>query len=289
MHRDMTDADQFARNADEAWRPSWKFRMRNIARRQALRWADQWHHPDEPRFVRCLYSHAIFPEHQDRWRTIVRSLKRTGEFIDTPTLIEILASGREPDGRLFHLSFDDGFANVFEQGGPILADEQVPYTVFIATDLIGADLETMEAYNRNALKYGKPVRPMTWDQVRACAAAGGEIGCHTRSHARLSAISGDSARLADEVGEAKRIIERETGAPCTSFAWPYGQSSDVDSTAIQVIRAFGFEICFSAERGRVVPGSTDRWHVPRHQMELHWPVWENLLWSRGYREDRKRG
>ncbi len=195
MHRDMTDADQFARNADEAWRPSWKFRMRNIARRQALRWADQWHHPDQPRFVRCLYSHAIFPEHQDRWRTIVRSLKQTGEFIDTPTLIEILASGREPDGRLFHLSFDDGFANVFEQGGPILADEQVPYTVFIATDLIGADLETMEAYNRNALKYGKPVRPMTWDQVRACAAAGGEIGCHTRSHARLSAISGDLGSL----------------------------------------------------------------------------------------------
>jgi peptidoglycan/xylan/chitin deacetylase (PgdA/CDA1 family) len=287
MHRDRGDEGQFARTASEAWRPSWKFRMRNLARRQALRWADQWHRPEEQKFVRCLYSHAVFPEHRDRLRTIVRSLKQKGEFIDTKTLIDIINSKSAPDGRYFHLSFDDGFANVFEQGRDIFAEEKVPYTIFIATDLIDADLETMVAYNDNALKYGKPVRPMTWEQVRECVAAGGEIGCHTRSHARLSAISNEPDRLAAEIGDARAIIERETGRPCISFAWPYGQAGDIDAKAIEAIREYGFSICFSAQRGRVVTGQTDLWRVPRHQMELHWPVWENLLWARGYREMRR--
>ena len=150
--------------------------------------------------------------------------------------------------------------------------------------------------HRQAFGYGD--MPAVVDTAHAIAAAaratvtpqavvvvaGGEVGCHTRSHARLSAISGDDARLRDEIVAAKARIEAEIGTPCRSFAWPYGKMGDIDAKALAAIEEAGFDITFSAVRGRVTPGSTSLMKVPRHQVEFHWPLWENLLWAGGCRE-----
>ena len=285
---DQSPGSQFAASAREALKaPRSPLAMiRRTLRQSVLLSANLAWRSGTDNFVRCLYGHTLFPEHRERMRRVIRTLKDRGEFIDTATLIAILKSDAPVSGRYFHLSFDDGFANVYEEGGPIFAQEQVPYVMFLATDLIGASFEEMADYNRVALRYGKPIRPMLWSQVRDSIAAGAEIGCHTRSHARLSDISGNAGRLHDEIVGAKAVIERETGRPCISFAWPFGKDRDVDETALSAIREAGFEICFSAERGRIEPGASDRFRAPRHQMEPHWPVWENLLWARGFLERR---
>ena len=259
-------------------------RARALARRQVLAFHDRSTRWAEGDFVRCVYSHAVFPEARQDLKSFVRTLKNQGDFVDTATLIHMLDAGEPVRGRYFHLSFDDGFSNVFEVGGEVFASEGVPYSVFIATDLIDVPYETLDRFNRERLKYRNPVRTMTWDQVRACAAAGGEIGCHTRTHARLSAISGDPRLLDDEIAGAKAKIEAELGKPCISFAWPFGMQTDIDEVARARVAGAGFRIIFSATRGRVVPGETSLLNVPRHQVEFHWPLWENLLWARGCRE-----
>lgn len=277
--------DGFATSAEQAWKvTNWKLKLRGYARRQVLAVANHRWKSSQTQFVRCLYGHAIFPEHQGRLRQIIKNLKQHAEFIDTATLTEIIQSGEQPDGRFYHLSFDDGFANVFEEGGDVFADEQVPYSIFIVSDMVGADFEKMEYYNSKKLKYGKPLRTLTWNQVRDVIASGGEIGCHTHSHARLSEVSANHEQLITEIVTAKQLIENETGKSCLSFAWPFGKFSDIDQESLNLIQESGFTICFSAERGQVVSGKTDLFQVPRHQIELHWPVWENLLWAKGYRE-----
>lgn len=277
--------NRFAVSAKQAWKVTdWKLKVRNQARRAVLAYADRtWKSPDK-NFVRCLYGHAIFPEHQGRLRQVIQDLKRNGEFIDTQTLASIIKSGKQPDGRFYHLSFDDGFANVFEEGGEVFADEKIPFSIFVVTDMVGSSFEKMTRYNDEKLKYGAPLRTLSWDEIRAVITAGGEIGCHTYSHSRLSAISSDTEQLIREIKTAKQKIEEETGIVCKSFAWPFGKYSDIDEISLELIRECGFEICFSAERGKIISGKTDLFQVPRHQVELHWPVWENLLWARGYRE-----
>ena len=277
---------RFAESAQEAWTPplGLRGRTRAFARRQVLSFTRMTSKPSQADFIRCLYSHAIFPEAKDHLRTFIRTLKSQADFIDTPTLVEMMASKQPVRGRYYHLSFDDGFANVVETGGDVFASEKVPYTLFVSTDLIGASIEQMERYNETQLLYALPVRTLTWDQLRACGAAGGEVGCHTRTHARLSAISGDDARLRDEIVAAKARIEAEIGTPCRSFAWPYGKMGDIDAKALAAIEEAGFDITFSAVRGRVGPGAGAGMKVPRHQVEFHWPLWENLLWAGGCRE-----
>lgn len=277
---------EFAETAAEAWSgprgPA--ERARSLARAAVLRMAALRAAPPEGDFVRCLYSHAAFPETAPKIRAFVRALKNVGDFIDTPTLLAMIREGKPVSGRHFHLSFDDGFANVFEAGGEIFEAEKVPYTIFVATDLIEADAPTIAGYFRTMTAYRRPVRTMSWAQVREAAQGIGEIGCHTRSHARLSGISANPPALEAEIAGAKAILEEKTGRPCTSFAWPYGTMADIDAPARAAIAAAGFDICFSAVRGTVDPSTADPMNVPRHQVEFHWPMHELMLWARGYRE-----
>lgn len=280
----MLDA-RFAETAREAWaRPAGAARLRSLARSAVLGLAALRPSRGRDSFVRCLYSHAAFPESRGTIRRFVRTLKNEGEFIDTGTLGELIRSGDTPSGRYFHLSFDDGFANVYEEGGEVFEAEKVPYSIFVATDLIDADAEAISGYFRNMKAYRAPIRTMSWSQVREASRGIAEIGCHTRTHARLSDISRDSLRLKDEIVGAQARIEAETGKACTSFAWPYGTYRDIDAAARAAIAHAGFQTCFSAVRGAVKPGETDIMDIPRHQVEFDWPMHELMLWARGYRE-----
>lgn len=275
-----------AETAAEAWAPVSGARARAwaLARAARIRLEAIRRRPPTGPFVRCLYAHAVFPDTVPTFRAFLCAAKQEGEFVNTATLRAIIANGRPSDGRFFHLSYDDGFANVFEAGAPIMEDESVPYVMFVATDLIDANPDALSAYFAHMPAYRQRVRTIEWHQARTAASGLGEIGCHTRSHARLSRISGDIDHLTDEISGAKGIIEARVSQPCTSFAWPYGTASDIDPAARAAIAAAGFSANFSAVRGRVEPGRTDVMDVPRHQVEFHWPLHELLVWARGFRE-----
>ena len=121
-----------------------------------------------------------------------------------------------------------------------------------------------------------------WAGLRAAADRGFlEVGAHTRTHVRLSAVSSDARRLSEEVGDAKTEIEDRLGQPCRWFAAPYGRPEDVDPRSIAAVQAAGYEALFRAYRGTVRPGSVDRWSIPRHHFEPHWPFKHVLYFARG--------
>ena len=65
---------------------------------------------------------------------------------------------------------------------------------------------------------------LSWDEVRALADAGIEIGSHGRSHTVLSALQGRAVR--EEILLSKEAIETQLQRPCAFFSYPNGARQD---------------------------------------------------------------
>ena len=96
---------------------------------------------------------------------------------------------------------------------PVLAKHGFPSTLFVSTGWLrgaydtGGGLDTM----------------LGWDEVRALAGAGTEIGGHSHTHPQLDQLDDDA--LGFELLRCKEIVADELGAVPQSFAYPYGYSS----------------------------------------------------------------
>src|ERR1041385_597262 len=84
---------------------------------------------------------------------------------------------------------------------------------------------------------------MNWDQVREMRQSGIEFGAHTLHHPILTRISLDKVRA--EVQGSKAQIEKELGEPVLSFAYPNGQSADVNDPIEKIVAASGIRVAFT--------------------------------------------
>src|SRR5579864_1931332 len=80
---------------------------------------------------------------------------------------------------------------------------------------------------------------LSWDELRALAAEGVEIGCHTDSHPILSRIS-DRSELEREIRGAKEIMEERLKRTISHFCYPNGRNVDISDAAVECVRQAGF-------------------------------------------------
>ncbi len=117
------------------------------------------------------------------------------------------------------ITFDDGLASVAEEALPLLARRGHVATVFVVPSRVGSD----NAWPGQPA--GIPTLPsMGWGELEALCEAGWEIGSHSLTHARLTAVS--DAQLEEELGGAHQAILERIGAPPAVLAYPYGQVDD---------------------------------------------------------------
>ena len=90
---------------------------------------------------------------------------------------------------------------------------------------------------------------LTWDGVRALAAAGMEIGSHSVTHARLPDLSPD--RLREELVKSRLALEAQLNAPIDLLAYPY---NSVRRHVIAAASQAGYRIAVSG----VAHGGSDR-------------------------------
>jgi peptidoglycan/xylan/chitin deacetylase (PgdA/CDA1 family) len=97
---------------------------------------------------------------------------------------------------------------------------------------------------------------MNWDQVRDMRKGGIEFGAHTMRHPILTRISLDEVRA--EVEGSKSRIEKELGEPVLSFAYPNGQSSDVNEPIEKIVADSGIRAGFTLLNGPSLQGEVKR-------------------------------
>jgi peptidoglycan/xylan/chitin deacetylase (PgdA/CDA1 family) len=149
------------------------------------------------------------------------------------------------------ITFDDGYAGIFEHAVPFLVASGIPATVFVVADAPGrstgfwwdhpdivrsvtpgrrerwlADLRGDEAAILSEVQASAvstiPAshRPAEWATIRAHAGRGIDIGAHSATHRSLPTL--DGAELEREVVASRVIVHQSTGVWPEFFAYPYG-------------------------------------------------------------------
>ncbi|MFD8870590.1 polysaccharide deacetylase family protein [Streptomyces sp. NPDC059590] len=149
----------------------------------------------------------------------------------TPVTCERLAAawrgGAALPERPVLITFDDGYEGVHRYALPSLASHGFPATLFATTGWLRGPYDTGRALDLM----------LDWDQLRALAAAGLEIGGHSHTHPQLDQL--DDERLWFEVLRCRELLTDELGRPPVSFAYPYGYSS---RRVRRTVRAAGFGV-----------------------------------------------
>jgi peptidoglycan/xylan/chitin deacetylase (PgdA/CDA1 family) len=106
---------------------------------------------------------------------------------------------------------------------------------------------------------------LSWNEVREMSASGIEFGSHTVTHPILENI--EPYQLEHEVGESKRIIERETGKEISAFAYPEGYRCNFNSTVQATVARHGYGCAVAYVEGVACLGEEARYALPRIHVE----------------------
>lgn len=121
------------------------------------------------------------------------------------------------------LTFDDGFEGVLTRALPLLSARGFGATVFVVAGKLGGTNDWDDE------RPGEPLLDAAG--VRALHAAGVEIGSHGLLHRALPGLP--DAALEEETRSSRARLEETTGAPVTSFCYPYGAFDDRSAAAVR--------------------------------------------------------
>ena len=159
-------------------------------------------------------------------------------------------------GKPILITFDDGYADVFETAAPLLARYGFSAAVFLVTDLVGGT----SRWDRHL---GSEVPLLDWDQIRELERRGVRFGSHTARHVPLGALAAEE--VAREVSDsAAALAARLDGRPA-GFAYPYG---DADDVVRFLVGRGGFRFGFTT-RSEPATGYHHRLDLPRIEV-LGW-------------------
>ena len=212
--------------------------------------------------VTVLFYHRIADYGPNEWttsnRTFIRQIDWLRANLDVVSLEEAQHRIRTADNTrpCVSITFDDGYADNCSQAIPYLIKNQIPCTYFVTL----GNLVSGEPFPHDVV-WGDSFAPNNLDQLKAMAAAGIEIGGHTRSHCDLGPLT-DQEQLRDEVVTAGEELQRMIGKPVRYFAFPFGQYANLHPRAFHMAYDAGYEAVCSAYGGYNFPGD-DAFHLQR--------------------------
>ena len=183
----------------------------------------------------------------------------------------------EREGKVFGITFDDGFRNVYQHALPVLKEAGFTSTnYFVAHQLDGSNVWDADK--------NMPQTPlMSLSEMQQWAKSGQEVGSHTLNHVHLPLLSADQARA--EIIRSRLELGSHVQQEITAFCYPFGE--------------YGPEHCRMAQEAGYLNATTTERGLVRQQDDLfelpRVGVWRSTYLLKFFQkcltghEDRKRG
>jgi peptidoglycan/xylan/chitin deacetylase (PgdA/CDA1 family) len=172
-----------------------------------------------------LAYHAISPTWHDPLcvppDTFRAQLRRLADAGYRSVSVRQAASGTAT-GRRVAITFDDAFESAARVAKPILDELGWTATVFVPTRPV-TTREPMRWLGGGIARRPEEdaeLRAMSWRDVELLAAAGWEVGSHSRTHRRLSELPDDE--LTEELEGSRRELVDHVGR-CDAVSYPWGE------------------------------------------------------------------
>jgi peptidoglycan/xylan/chitin deacetylase (PgdA/CDA1 family) len=148
------------------------------------------------------------------------------------------------------VTFDDGYAGVFEHAVPVVRALRMPATVFLVAAAVGRSAPF--PWDGAAVH-----PPADWDQIRAALGGGIEVGAHSCTHPSLPRLT--DAELEREIVASRDMLRQATGVTPQFFAYPFGHW---DARVRDAVRQAGYLGALTLDFG-LNGRREDRWALRR--------------------------
>lgn len=180
-----------------------------------------YHAVDEPRAL----GEARFCVTPAAFRAQMAHLANSGHVLmPLDRLAHALRAGKPMPDNTLAVTFDDGFECFRRNALPVLAEFQIPATLFAVAGILGETNTWMKA------KGWPERRLMDAQALGEIHAAGIAVGCHALSHRHMTQLTADE--LVEETAGARHILSDALGMDISLFAYPYGDQGKRERQAV---------------------------------------------------------
>lgn len=172
-------------------------------------------------------------------------------------VLEYTQEGRSIPSKVFVVTFDDVYLNVFTRAYPILRKLEISATLFLATAYLDSQRpfpsdDWSAAGSSSALP--ESWLPITTEACREMQASGVvELAAHTHTHADFRVRPDE---LNADLAQNRAVLRERFGVDQPTFAFPYGNKNEgfAGPELSQVVRQAGLDCALSTESQLVRPG-----------------------------------
>lgn len=197
------------------------------------------------RLIPVLCYHEIAPTATVPLTTPVKDFEQHMAYLKkegyTPVCLEdarrFMWGAKQLPGKPILITFDDGYAGVYNYALPILKQYNYPASLFLVVGHVGQE---------------KPLRHITWEQCAKLKESGlFEFGSHTWDlhcfiRERLNEGGVYPDQVVKDLRKSRQVIKEKLGVDAIAFAWPYGR---YDDRCIQLAAKAGFTMQFTIDFG----------------------------------------
>ncbi len=198
--------------------------------------------------LRVLTYHRVRPDADDprsitpeRFREHLTVLKENQHVVSIDEVLTAINGEKPLPERAVLLTFDDGYADLYDYAMPLLQEFGFPAVIFMLAGYVGRVGRTYSEANYPEAPF------LSATQLRDMQMAGIEIGSHGIWHVPLAHLPLEEAEK--EVSRSKHILSDLLGTEIKTFSYPWGRAGDFFSEHVELVKRAGYKLAFTMLHG----------------------------------------
>ena len=174
------------------------------------------------------------------------------------------------------ISFDDGLYSNYSVAAPLLEKYGFRGWFFVPVDFVETpppeqgQFASAQQIGADGTSSPDGRVAMSWNELRDLDRRQHIIGCHSRSHRRMSANLEESV-LEYEICAGKAALEEALGHNCDCYCWVGGEEQTYTTAAARMIRRAGYNYSFTTNSFPITRMANPH-RLERNNVESAWPL-----------------